>query len=154
MQNCIAVLGFATKCSDANQVTAYEVGRQIALGDYTACAGNSTGTFPHVFTGAKSVNGHTLAVLEAGVTVLDETPCDAVIYAPDSDAKHQLIADKCLAAIVIGGGHGTKKLITQFLNLDKPVVAIAGSGGVVIGELDARVKVVDPECFSIKELCL
>jgi len=154
MQNCIAVLGFATKCSHVNQVIAYEVGRQIALGEFTVCAGNVMGTFPHAFTGAKSVNGHTLAVLETDCSALDETACDDIIYAPDSDAKHQLIADKCLAAIVIGGGHGTKKLITLFLNLDKPVVAIAGSGGVVTGELDARVKVVDPECFSIKELRL
>jgi len=154
MQNCIAVLGFATKCSDANQVTAYEVGRQIALGEYTACAGNSTGTFPHVFTGAKSVNGHTLAVLEPNCTVLDEALCDDVIYAPDSEAKHQLIAEKCLGAVVIGGGYGTKKLIARFLNLDKPVVAIAGSGGVVPGELGARVKVIGQACLSIKELCL
>ena len=153
MQKCIAVLGFASKCSDANRITAYDVGRQIALCEYTVCAGNSIGPFHHAFSGAKSVNGHTLAVLEPSCKVLDETPCDEVIYALDSDTKHQLIADKCLAAIVIGGGHGTKKLITQFLNLNKPVVAIADSGGVVTGELDARVKVVERACFSIKELC-
>jgi len=33
-------------------------------------------------------------------------------------------------------------------------VAILGSGGVVTGELDARVKVVEQACLSIKELCL
>jgi len=154
MRKCIAVLGFATKCSEANQVVAYEIGRQIAIGKYTVCAGNVMGTFPHVLTGAKSVHGHTLVVLESGCTVLDEALCDEIIYAPDSDSKHQLIAEKCLGAVVIGGGHNTKKLITRFLNLDKPVVAILGSGGVVTGELDARVKVVEQACLSIKELCL
>ena len=139
----IAVLGFATRCSQSNQAIAYKVGRELALNQFTVCAGNVTGTFIYAFNGAKSANGHTLALVGADCKGLDKSHCDEVVYATNSDKKHQLIADKCQGAIVIGGGAGTKKLITRFVNLNKPVVAILGSGGVVTNELDKEVKVID-----------
>lgn len=144
----MAVLGFATRCSHSNQAIAYKVGRELALNQFTVCAGNVTGTFIYAFNGAKSTSGHTLAVVEADCKGLDKPHCDEVVYAPNSDKKHQLIADKCQGAIVIGGGPGTKKLISHFLNMDKPVVAIMGSGGVVTSELDQRVKVIDKSCLD------
>jgi len=143
IHKCIAVLGYGTNCSNLNKDRAFQAGRQIALCGLAVCAGNLAGTFYHAFKGAKSVTGHTIAVLETTKKGLDKPLCDDVIYALDADAKHQIIAEKCLGAIVIGGGEGTNRLIARLLSMNKIVVAINNSGGVVNCELDERIKVVE-----------
>ncbi len=139
----IAVLGYATSCSDSNKERAFEVGRLLALRGFTVCSGNITGTFIHAFKGAKSVKGHTVAILQNTQRTADKPYCDETLYALDTNAKHQMICDNCQAAIVIGGGDGTKKLINMFIRLKKGVVAIKGSGGAVNSALNDNVRLVD-----------
>lgn len=137
----LAILGFGRRCSDENRRLASEAGKQIADHGIGICAGNLTGTFHYAFEGAKSVSGHTLAIVEKSLNTLESKYCDEVRFVADTSIKHQTIAEKCLGAIVIGGGEGTKKVIDQFLRLEKPVVAIKGSGGIVNSELDKRVTI-------------
>ena len=141
-QEYISVLGYGVNCSDFNKEIAFQAGRKIALCGLKVCAGNLSGTFHHAFKGAKMVDGHTSAILEITSKASDKPHCDEVTYVTNTNAKHQLIAEKCLGAIVIGGGEGTKKLIARFLKLNKIVVAIECTGGVVNSELDDRVEVV------------
>jgi len=151
-QKYIAILGYATSCTSANKERAFKIGSHIALCGFTVCAGNLTGTFYHAFKGAKSVGGKTLAVLENTKKISDKPYCDEAIFALDTDTKHQMIAEKCIGAIVIGGGEGTKKLITRFLQMNKGVVAISSSGGVVNEELDKRAKVMSDLKIAINAL--
>jgi len=148
----IAVLGYATHCSEFNKEIAFDVGRLLALRGFIVCSGNITGTFIHAFKGAKSVKGHTVAILENTQRTAHKPFCDDAIYALDTDAKHTLISEKCQAAIVIGGGEGTKKLINRFIHLNKDVIAIKGSGGAVNSKLNGNVRVLDNLELAVSEL--
>ncbi len=150
----IAVLGFATLCSDYNKEIAFEVGRLLAVRGFTVCSGNIIGTFIHAFKGAKIVEGRTVAILEDNKRSADKPFCDEALYALDTDTKHQLICETCQAAIVIGGGEGTKKLISRFIHLNKDVVAIKESGGVVNSELNDNVKLVDSPEMAVSILSM
>ena len=141
MQEYIAVLGYGENCSEHNKSKAFHAGCEIASHGLAVCAGNVSGTFHSAFEGAKSVSGHTIAILEVNLKGSDKSLCDEVFYTTDTDTKHQLIAEKSLGAIVIGGGEGTKKIITRLLNTGKTVVAIHNTGGAADSKLDKRVSV-------------
>lgn len=141
-QKCIAVLGYGEGCSELNLERAFQAGHKIALHGYAVCAGNLAGTFHHAFNGAKSIAGTTIAILEKSNTANDVSLCDAVLYADDTDQKHRMIARTASAAIVIGGGPGTNKLINRLLEEKKPVIAIHDSGGAADSQPDRGVKIV------------
>ena len=135
----IAVLGYGENCSEHNKSIAFQAGREIASLGLAVCAGNLSGTFHSAFKGAKTIPGRTIAILEVNNKGSDESLCDEIFYTTDTDTKHQLLAEKSLGAIVIGGGEGTNKIITSLLNMGKTVVAIHNTGGAADNKSDKRV---------------
>ena len=132
----IAILGFGHECGDLNRSFAYSVGAELVGKGFGVAAGNVTSTFHHAFEGAKSVGGTTLAIVEEKLRNIDHSFCDDLFVVSDVTTKHKKLAELCLGAIIIGGGPGTRNVVTKFLELKKPVVAIEGSGGIVPGDLD------------------
>jgi len=124
----IAVLGYGSLCDDER--LALNVGMDIAKKGYGLVVGNVTGTFHFALMGAKSVNGKTLAIVSEDMGISEHRYCDEIIIVDNTQTKHQAIADKCIEAIVIGGGSGTKKLISRLKELGKPVRGIKGTGRV------------------------
>ncbi len=143
----VAILGFAEPCGLYNQSLAYGVGLSLAKRDYVVTAGNLTSTFYSAFKGAKAMEGNTLAVLEEQMELNDVVYCDVILSVNDTNQKYRVLAEFCSSAIIIGGGYSTKHIETEFLNLNKPVVALKGTGGITRSELDERTECVS----SIKE---
>jgi len=135
----VAILGFANQI-DENQISLTEetASKLVALG-YGVAVGNLTGTFYHALRTAKKCGGATLGIIEKELCELESQDCDVLQVVSSQEIKHREIASRCIAGIVIGGGFGTLKLIQRFLDRNKKMVAIEGSGGVVTSELDPSV---------------
>ncbi len=139
----IAILGFAVPCTMHNKYMAFETGKLLAKSGYVVTAGNLTSTFYYAFKGAKSVMGNTVAIIEKDIRFENLEYCDVVERVNSASIKHTRIADTCTGAIVIGGGSRTNKVVNNFLQQDKPVIAIKNTGGIVDSELDTRVQCID-----------
>ncbi len=107
----------------------------MATRGYGVATGNLSSTFHHAFSGAKEINGSTCAIIETALKDLTNPLCDNLEVVSNIKTKHKMLAERCLGAIVIGGGNGTLAVISEFIHLDKPVIAIEGSGGIVRNEL-------------------
>jgi len=138
MANHVAILGFAEPCPSYNEEMAFMMGSSLAREGHIVTAGNLTSTFHSAFMGAKSEQGNTLAVLENQMQLKQSNYCDVVMSVSDTNQKHRMLAEMCSAAIMIGGGPGTKHIETEFLKRKKPVVALCGTGGIVRNELNNK----------------
>ena len=150
--NYVAVLGFAQECTDHNQLLAQDVGTILAKRGYGVAAGNLTSTFYYAFKAAKAAGGSTYGIIEAALAELETQYCDELKIVDDVDVKHRYIAEYCIGAIVIGGGNGTLSVIDKFLQFNRPVVAIEGSGGIVDNELDDAVLLVANSEGAVSQL--
>lgn len=137
----IAVVGFASQLTQYNISLAKEVGMLLTNRGFAVIAGNVTGTFHHVFKSVKKSGGHTRAIIESELQFAPHKYCDIFEVVNTSNAKHSKLAEICMGAIVIGGGHRSKHLLDQLSMYDKPIVAIKGSGGIVRKELDSNVHI-------------
>lgn len=139
MKHCIALLGFAETPAAGNLILAVQLGRSLAQRGWTLAVGNTQGTFAYALMEASSNRGQTLAVLERNRPLIANRHLQHVTFADSQDQKHEYIADTADAGVIIGGGHGSLKLIQQFIKRDKPLCAISRSGGIVDSELPRQV---------------
>ncbi len=137
--NFIAILGFAKFCDAKQSAMAEEVARKISSLGYGIGVGNVSGTFACVLRSAKANRGITMAIIEQGLGSLNLDDCDILQIVKSQDEKHEALARQCNAALIIGGGKGTLKLAERFLKEQKPLVAIADSGGIVPEELNEAI---------------
>jgi uncharacterized protein (TIGR00725 family) len=135
MLNYIAILGFAQSCPERNQAIAFKAGQEIVNLGFGIAAGNLLGTPMHAFNGAKDCHGTTLAIIEQSIDYHSHQNCDILQVVPSNAMKHQMLAELCSGALVIGGGTGTLNVIHKFLAQSKPVVAIENTGGITRNEL-------------------
>ncbi len=154
----IALLGFAESCSINNTVLAIEVGKSLAQRGLGLAVGNTKGTFHHALIAANTVGGKTLAILEPTQLTWINYALDSIERTPSQKAKHELIAHRVSAGILIGGGKGSKQLMASLQALDKPVVALQDSGGIVdnheIGNIPLYDKVDDAIEFLLNHMRL
>ncbi len=149
----IAILGYGEYCSDENGNIAYTVGKLLSTKGLVTCAGNIGGTFKRAFEGAKSVGGNTIAIVSKDMGTKAPSYCNKIVEVSDTKTKHATIAKLCAGAIVIGGGKGTEKVINQFSLLDKPVIAITGTGGIA-ERLDCQIGAEEPAIEEAIELII
>lgn len=126
----ISVIGFGTECPERNLYLAKQAGKAIAQASCITICGGTGWTFNAAFNGAKQLNGVTKIILENSKTPENPAIIDDVIYVADQTEKHELIATESTAAIVIGGGPGSAKLITKLFNKNKPVFMVKNTGGI------------------------
>lgn len=137
----LAILGFADYCSEHNKDLAQQVAQLAAQHGVGLCMGNTTGTFHYALKELKYFQGNSLVVLERGYGLV--TPyCKNVVMADNTDIKHLLVANACMAAIVIGGGLRTEHLADCILQQGKPVVVMAGCGGTINKERHPSVRII------------
>lgn len=152
----IALLGFAESCSIHNTVLAIEVGRSLAQRGLGLAVGNTKGTFHHALIAANTTGGKTLAILEPTQLTWINYALDSIERTPSQKAKHELIAHRASAGILIGGGKGSKQLVANLQAHDKPVAAIKDSGGIVdnheTGMIPLYDKVDDAIEFLLKQI--
>ena len=132
------MLGFAEEVGWGNRSLAYHAGRAIVDSGHIVLCGNTTSTFESALRGANQAGGWSQVIIERDSknTVPDYQACYRV---KDAATKHRLLINHSRAAVVIGGGPRTLKLVQQLVSLDRIVVAIEGTGGVVRRELPSNV---------------
>jgi SLOG-like protein len=148
----IALLGFSESCSIHNTVYAIEVGKNLAQRGLGLAVGNTKGTFHHALIAANTIGGKTLAILEPTQLTWINYALDSIERTPSQKAKHELIACRASAGILIGGGQGSKQLIGNFQAHNKPVVAIKDSGGLVDNHETGRIPLYDKVNDAIEYL--
>lgn len=144
----IALLGFAYHCSSHNAYHARCLGQQLAEAKLGLAVGNNSGTFACALIANQQAGGHSLSLLETGMSSITL----ATRWLPNQLLKHQQIANLASAAVIIGGSEGTRRLALAFLQRNKTVVAIEGSGGLLDEALDERITLVS-DCESALSLC-
>lgn len=137
--NFIAILGFAKSCNAEQSAMTEEAARKISNLGYGIGVGNVSGTFACALRSAKANSGITMAIIEQGLGSLNLDDCDILQIVKSQDEKHEALAKQCNAGLIIGGGVGTLKLAERFLMEQKPLVAIANSGGIVPKELNEAI---------------
>ncbi len=135
----VAMLGFAKQINEQQACLAEDVAEKLVALGYGVGVGNLSGVFDHALQSAKASGGTTMGVIEKDLYKQKHQDCDILLVVSSQESKHQVLATRCIGGIVIGGGPGTLKLIRHFLDRDKRIVAIDGSGGVVPSELAERV---------------
>ncbi len=148
----IALLGFSESCSIRNTVLAIEVGRCLAQRGLGLAVGNTKGTFHHALIAANTSGGKTLAILEPTQLTWINYALDSIERTPSQKAKHELIAHRVSAGILIGGGKGSKQLVANLQAHDKPVAAIKDSGGIVDNHEAGRTPLYDKVDDAIEYL--
>ncbi len=131
----IAIIGFAKHPAPGNFLHAAQLAREVALRQCSLLAGNYRGTMAVGLEHARKGNAETIIVIEKDRPVISGRYISKVIYAQHQAHKHELIAQLSDAAIVIGGGHASLRLVNALLLHNKPVFALRGSGGITEGEL-------------------
>ena len=137
--NYVAILGFANQVNEQQAYLAKDVARKLTALGYGVGVGNLSGMFDQALKSTKSCGGATMAIIEKDVGKQEHRDCDLLLASSSQDTKHQALSTKCIGGIVIGGGPGTLKLIQHFLDRNKQIIAIDGSGGIVPLELAAEV---------------
>ncbi|MGH1374042.1 MAG: hypothetical protein ACRBBW_18525 [Cellvibrionaceae bacterium] len=135
----IAVVGFAKQPAAGNYLHAAQLARALAFRRWSLLAGNYRGTMGVALEHASNAHADTTVVLEKNQFLVSGRHISRVIYAQDQSHKHELIARMSDAAIVIGGGHASLRLVNALLLYRKPVFALRGSGGITEAELPKRV---------------
>lgn len=137
--NFIAILGFAKTQEPVQAEMAEEAARELCRLGYGVGVGNVSGTLACALRSAKANNGITMAIIEQNLCTRNLDDCDILQVVRSQEEKHEALAKRCTAALIIGGGHGTLKLADKFLQEQKPLIAIANSGGIVPEELNEAI---------------
>ena len=135
----LAIIGYGTTCSDQNIELAKEVGAIAAKNHISLVAGNVSATFGYAFKAALEYSVNTICVIEKHVNLPEKHDALEVIWAKDTFDKHHQISEIGDAAIVIGGGTGSKILLQHFLKAHKTVIVIEGTGGLADSDLPKEV---------------
>ncbi|MFT7220861.1 MAG: hypothetical protein ACI8Z1_002481 [Candidatus Azotimanducaceae bacterium] len=102
--------------------------------------------------GRPSAGGSSQVIIERGSQT--KVSADQARYSvDDAPTKHRLLINHSRAAIVIGGGPRTLKIVRKLVALHRTVVAIEGTGGVVRHELPSNVKRADSAAAVVALVC-
>ena len=127
----ILVIGYnADTCTKKAYEMAYETGREIAERDAVLVTGGLGGVMEAACKGAADAGGMALGIIPFDEFAKANRYCDIVICSGMGYARNFITAYSADGAIIIGGGVGTLIETGVAYMQRKPVVAIAGSGGV------------------------
>lgn len=123
----------------------------IAESGHDLLCGNTTSTFHYAVKGAREGGGLTQVILSENDS-FDSAACENAYFVDTASDKHRLLVRHARAAIVIGGGPRTKKLVSRLVGLNRAVVAIEGTGGVVRNELPSKVVIKPTALEAVKHI--
>jgi len=135
----LSIIGYGTKCSQHNAELAKKVGDLAGKNHTSLVAGNVSSTFKYAFEAALKYQVNTICVIEKHKELPEKHNALEVFRKKDTFQKHHQISEIGDAAIIIGGGTGSKILLQHFLKSHKTVVAIQGSGGLADADLPKEV---------------
>ena len=131
----VAILGFANQINQRQTCLAKDLAEKLTTLGFGVGVGNLSGIFQQALKSTKACGGATMAIIEKDLSKQEHKDCDILLISSSQKTKHQALSTRCIGGIVIGGGPGTLKLIQHFLDRNKKIIAIDGSGGIVPSEL-------------------
>ncbi len=126
----ITVIGSSNNISREVYERAVEVGRLLAENDAIIVTGGRTGVMEAVCKGAKEAGGVTIGILPGLTRDEANKYVDIAIPTGMGFARNAINVVAGDAVIVIAGGPGTLSEVGLALAYGKPVIVLAGTGGV------------------------
>jgi uncharacterized protein (TIGR00725 family) len=127
----IAVVGYnGDRCSDEARKLAYETGKEIANAGAVLVCGGLGGVMEAACMGAKDAGGMTIGIIPQDDFSYANKYCDIVVCSTIGFARDFIVATSADGIIAVGGGVGTLIELSIGYMMKKPMVAVAGSGGV------------------------
>lgn len=116
-------------CTEHMCKLAYEVGEEVALKGAVLITGGLGGVMEAASEGAKNRGGLVVGIIPQNEKCYANAYCDVVIPTGLGYSRNFVTAYSGDAVIVVGGGVGTSIETGVAYLMDKPIVAIKGSGG-------------------------
>lgn len=127
----IAVIGYnGDRCTDAARQAAYDVGKEIAKAGAVLVCGGLGGVMEAACKGAQENGGTAIGIIPQDDFSHANRYCDVVICTGIGFARDFIVASSADGIIAVGGGVGTLIELGVGYMIKKPIVAVAGSGGV------------------------
>ena len=127
-QKYATIAGYGIDTPTAHLAMAQDAVRILTVAGFGICNGGYQGIFEASFKAAIEFGGHTRLIIDHQPPVYVADWVDEMETVETQD-KHSVIAQRSSLVVVIGGGAGSKKLVDRFIQLAKPVFAMAGTGG-------------------------
>jgi uncharacterized protein (TIGR00725 family) len=126
----IAVIGYNKECSEVARNLAFQAGQKIASAGAVLVCGGLGGVMESACRGAKEKGGTTVGIIPQDEFSFANQFCDIVVCTGIGYARDFIFASSADGIVAIGGGAGTLIEMSAGYMINKPVVAVAGSGGV------------------------
>jgi uncharacterized protein (TIGR00725 family) len=121
----IGVMGTGENATDSDRISAYELGKAIALqGWVLLTGGRNTGVMDAASRGAKSVNGLIIGILPGNDTNDVSEAVDVAIVTGMGNARNSINVLSSDVIIACGTGAGTVSEIALALKANKPVILL------------------------------
>ena len=127
----ILVIGYnSDSCTRNAYDVAYDVGKEVAKSGAKLITGGLGGVMEAASKGARDANGIALGIIPFEEFSEANEYCDIVVCSGMGYARNFITAYSADGVIIVGGGIGTLIEAGIAYMKKKPVVAVAGSGGV------------------------
>jgi len=127
----ILVIGYnSDACTRKAYDIAYKVGKEVAKRGAILVTGGLGGVMEAACKGASDIDGIALGIIPFDEFSNANKYCNVIICSGMGYARNFITAYSADGAIIIGGGVGTLIEVGVIYMKKKPVVAIAGSGGI------------------------
>jgi uncharacterized protein (TIGR00725 family) len=127
----VSVVGYNEDvCTKAAYDAAYRVGHAIAAQGGIVVCGGLGGVMEAASRGAHEAGGLSIGIIPSADSSQANEYCDVVIATGLGKSRNFLVAYSGDAMIIVGGGAGTLIEAAIAYQVEKPIVAIRGSGGV------------------------
>jgi uncharacterized protein (TIGR00725 family) len=127
----ISVVGFnEDSCTKAARDAAYQVGRAIAMVGGTVVCGGLGGVMEAACKGARDAGGNSVGIIPSADSAQVNRYCDVVVATGLGRSRDFVVAYSGDAMVVVGGGAGTLIEVAAAYQVERPIAAVKGTGGV------------------------
>jgi uncharacterized protein (TIGR00725 family) len=127
----VSVVGYNEDvCTKTAYDAAYRVGHAIAEHGGIVVCGGLGGVMEAASRGARDAGGLSIGIIPDADSTRANEYCDVVVATGLGKSRDFLVAYSGDAMIIVGGGAGTLIEAAAAYQVEKPVVAVRGSGGV------------------------
>ena len=127
----ISVVGFNEDSrTKAARDAAYQVGRAIAMVGGTVVCGGLGGVMEAACKGARDAGGNSVGIIPSADSAQVNRYCDVVVATGLGRSRDFVVAYSGDAMVVVGGGAGTLIEVAAAYQVERPIAAVKGTGGV------------------------
>lgn len=115
--------------SETNYQIAFNLGKKLAIANYIVVCGGKGGTMEAVCKGVKNNGGTTIGILPSDNNSEANPYVDIIIPTGLGELRNKIIINTADLVITIDGGAGTLNEISLAWKANKPIIALAKTGG-------------------------